>query len=276
MIETHTGNNGGIPLRGHLRATLRICRLMTHVVLGSVIMAVLIPWSRLQGRPTPPTAWWYRGAVQLYGVKVKRLPGPVPPVPSLVVCNHLSWLDIIVLASEVPSVFVSKDGIRNWPLIGWYARQFGTIFLERGKHQTQMVGEAMAQGLNKGVAVVIFPEATTSGYNRPRRFYARLFSGAINAGVPVVPAALAYPDVKRQRMNSAALFVDNEPFLNSVWRVLAQPSTDAELRFGRALPVQGRTRDELAEESHSAVCELLEDILPADDPAPATRSLRTQ
>lgn len=253
-----------IGVRGHMRASSRLARLMLHVLAGSLVMAFLIPISRLRGRPTPPTAWWYRDAVRLYGIRVDYPERPPVSTACLVVANHISWMDIIILGSSLPTVFVSKSSVRNWPLIGWYAKQFGTIFLERGKHQTQTVGEAIAEGLRKGVSVVVFPEGTTGSNTRPNRFYPRLFSGAVNAGAPVLPAALAYPDAEGSGINPEALFIDDEPFLNSVWRTLAQRRTDVVVRLGEPIPSSDSGRNALAARSHAAVCALLDEVIPDD------------
>lgn len=251
-----------ISVIGHLRAILRVLLIILHVISGSIVMAFLIPWSRFQGKPTPPTSWWYRGVALIYGIRIQRLPGPDPVAPSLIVSNHHSWLDILVLAAATPTVFVSKAGVRQMPLIGWYAKQFGTIFLERGQHQAQSVGQAIAEGLQKNVSVVVFPEATTSRYSRPKKFFARLFSAAITAEVPVVPAAITYPNKTKAYLSRHALFVDDEPFNSSLWRVLAHPHTDVIVGFGEPIDSKGQPRNNLAKASHESVCQLLEQMIP--------------
>jgi 1-acyl-sn-glycerol-3-phosphate acyltransferase len=91
-----------------------------------------------------------------------RVTGPIPS-SGLLVCNHLSYLDIIVLGATTPCVFVSKCEVRSWPVFGWFASLAGTLFVRRDQRSdlARMKGE-MRQALDTGSLVVLFPEGTTS------------------------------------------------------------------------------------------------------------------
>ena len=85
------------------------------------------------------------------------------PASGLLVCNHLSYLDVIVLASLTPAVFVSKREIKHWPVFGWFACRAGTIFVDREKrtHVGQLTHD-IETVLNQGVLVILFAEGTSS------------------------------------------------------------------------------------------------------------------
>lgn len=110
------------------------------------------------------TRWLHRVCVRLLRVfhVDLRVTGPVP-TSGLLVCNHLSYLDIVVLGATMPCVFVSKREVRSWPVFGWFASLAGTLFLRRDSrtaaaHTTREIGRV----LDTGALVVLFPEGTTS------------------------------------------------------------------------------------------------------------------
>src|SRR6185436_7426012 len=88
--------------------------------------------------------------------------GPCPR-DGLLVSNHLSYLDILVLATLTPAVFVSKSEVKNWPVFGWFARMAGTIFLQRTRRADVVrISEEITTVLRGGHLVVLFPEGTSS------------------------------------------------------------------------------------------------------------------
>ena len=91
-----------------------------------------------------------------------RVAGPVP-TRGLLVSNHLGYLDILVLASITPAVFVSKREIKSWPVVGWLAQMGGTLFVNRERRvQVGRVNDEIQAALNQGALVVLFPEGTSS------------------------------------------------------------------------------------------------------------------
>jgi 1-acyl-sn-glycerol-3-phosphate acyltransferase len=85
------------------------------------------------------------------------------PSRGLLVCNHLSYLDILVLSAITPCVFVSKCEVRHWPVFGWFASLAGTLFLRREKRwDVPRMTREMRRVLDTGALVVLFPEGTTS------------------------------------------------------------------------------------------------------------------
>ena len=109
-------------------------------------------------------AWLQRATrrhLKIFNFKAE-VSGPVP-ADGLIVSNHLSYLDILVLASVTPAVFVSKADVRRWPVFGWLAALGGTVFIERERHtHVGVVNREIADALADGVPVVVFPEGTSS------------------------------------------------------------------------------------------------------------------
>lgn len=86
-----------------------------------------------------------------------------PPSKGLLVCNHLSYLDIVLLASITPCVFVSKSEVRHWPVFGWFASLAGTVFVRRTVHSSlKHAVDGVREAIDSGALVVLFPEGTTT------------------------------------------------------------------------------------------------------------------
>src|SRR4051812_38142137 len=101
--------------------------------------------------------------------------------PVLIVSNHVSWVDIVVLAAIAPMVFVAKREVATWPLIGWAARVQKVVFVDRvRRRQTPESVKAISQRLADGHAVVLFAEGTSGDGNRVLPFRSALI-GAVEA-----------------------------------------------------------------------------------------------
>lgn len=115
------------------------------------------------------------------------------PVEGLIVSNHLSYLDILAYASTMPCVFVAKSDVRSWPVFGFLARCGGTIFIDRGNRAgAAEVVQQIAEALKAGVAVLIFPEGTSTDGSVVLRFHPSLLEPAVQCGAPVRAAAVGY------------------------------------------------------------------------------------
>lgn len=191
--------------------------------------------ARLRGPLSlPQRALWLQDASRLIlaslGIQ-RRLEGDVPP-SGLVVANHLSYLDIVLLSAAMPCFFVAKAEIRLWPYFGTAARLGGTLFIDRASRASaERVAAAMADRLSLRVPILLFPEGTSSDGNNLMRFHPRLFEPAVRAGVPITPAAVRYrlPHGAQER---DLCWYGDEAFLPHLWKVLHAPDFIAELRFG--------------------------------------------
>jgi 1-acyl-sn-glycerol-3-phosphate acyltransferase len=172
--------------------------------------------------------------------------GHITTTPTLFVANHISWLDIFALLATFPVIFVSKQEVANWPILGRLTRQVGTLFIQRGQFQAATAtANKMSQALLNHQNVLFFPEGTSTKGIGVKRFHARLFQAAIQAGVPVQPIALRYP--QGEGINPIVPYIGKDIFISHVWRVLGEKKFTVELWFCPAIPVGDKRRRELAD-----------------------------
>jgi 1-acyl-sn-glycerol-3-phosphate acyltransferase len=168
-----------------LTASLYLIWLAVHLIL-SYAPGPQARWRRATFR------FWGRRVCRALGVRLTVL-GEPPTAGALVVSNHLSYLDIPLLASLLPTVFVSKSEVAGWPLIGRGARAMGTIFLVRErKRELPEINRQIASALARGDGVVVFPEGTSTKGEAVLPFRPSLLAPAAEAGWPVRCAVLRY------------------------------------------------------------------------------------
>lgn len=126
--------------------------------------------------------------------------GVVPP-RGLIAANHISYLDVLVLASLRPCLFVAKSEVRKWPLIGTLCERAGVLFLDRtSMRAAAAANRAISDALRTGVTVVVFPEGTTSAGDTMLPLHAALFQSALDSSQPIIPAWITYREDERERI----------------------------------------------------------------------------
>ncbi len=176
----------------------------------------------------------------------------------MVVSNHISWLDIYVINSFTPCHFVAKAEIRQWPLIGWLSHRAGTIFIARGKRaDVRRIFTDMVARIHGGDRVGFFPEGTTSAQGKMLPFHANLFEAAIHAEVPIQPVAIRYLRQDGKSYESAAEFIGETTFGQSVLRILAVPHVKVQLLILPQLATLGAHRRELAAQAQNSIANAL-------------------
>jgi len=155
---------------------------------------------------------------------------------ALVVGNHVSWLDVLVLSAGTPMLQVAKSEIRDWPIISGIGRRTGTIFLDRFRLRgLPDVVDQVARALRQGHKVQGFPEATTRCGGAIGEFHRCLFQAAIDAAVAVAPVTLQYLDSEGRRTTAPA-FLGDETLIDSVRRVLALRGLQVRVHWLPAIP----------------------------------------
>jgi 1-acyl-sn-glycerol-3-phosphate acyltransferase len=199
-------------------------------------------------------ALWYSLLARILGLKVRRS-GELMATPGLMVSNHISWLDIMVLGSQYPFDFVAKQEVSTWPVVGFLARHSGTLFVRRGDtHSTRATAEDMAWRLRRGHYLVLFPEGTSSPGHEVLRFHPRLFQPALLVNAPVQAVALAY----RGEARNLAPFVDDDEFLPHLWKLLAIRAIEVDVVFCATVAPNRFDRNGLARHTHSQIVAALE------------------
>lgn len=178
----------------------------------------------------------------------------------LIVANHVSWLDIIVLNAIHPSRFIAKSEVRDWPIIGWLCRRSGTIFIERAmRRDAALINQRVSTLLKQGICVALFPEGTTTDGTQVGHFHSALIQPAIDAGIRLCPVALRYQNEKGEPSAAAAFIVD-ATLAQSIWNILRSPQLSALMMFNPALPTANKNRRVLARAAQAAISQKLENI----------------
>jgi 1-acyl-sn-glycerol-3-phosphate acyltransferase len=200
------------------RAALRLLHAALHLLHGMAVMALRFPTLDAAGRHAR-IGWWSAGLLRAMGLGL-AVRGTPRPGATLIVANHVSWLDIAAIHAAVPHArFVSKADVLRWPLLGWLIRGAGTLFIEREKKRDALrVVHAMAEALQRGETVAVFPEGTTGTGAEPLPFHANLLHAAITTATPVQPVVLRYADAA-DRFSAAVEFVGATTLVQSIWRV---------------------------------------------------------
>ena len=170
----------------------------------------------------------------IVGLRV-RSSGDLPGLATLVAPNHLSYLDVLVLATVYDSVFVSRADVRGWPGIGILSRLGGTIYVDRAKKRDAVrTGDDVGNALLSGLRVTVFLEGRAGDGSELLPFRSSLLAPACAAAVPCVAASLTY-DVSSTSGGTVArdvAWTDEKPFMAHVMNLLSLPSIDAHVRFG--------------------------------------------
>jgi lyso-ornithine lipid O-acyltransferase len=236
-----------------LRSTLRFISLLIHLLRGVLVLVFVIgpdPERRTE-RDWRAIHDWMARLCRILGIRISVEGVPVKG-PALFVSNHISWYDIPVLQSIIPTGFVGKAEIRHWPLIGWMAHRGNTLFIERGRRESFLhVLEDMKRRMKAGQNLLVFPEGTTSAGDSVMTFKTRFYEPAIEDRVPIQPLALHYSSPRRSCAELA--FINNESFLVHMLRLLGEPYIEAKVKFCEPVATPGRDRRELGEITQSEV-----------------------
>jgi lyso-ornithine lipid O-acyltransferase len=224
--------------------------------LAFVLLACIVRFwvMRLRGPRTPESRvlWLRRTCIQvLHCLRISlHVEGQIP-TRGLVVANHLSYFDIVVLVGAMSCSFVSKAEVGGWPFFGKVARSGGTIFLDRSSlASAEQVALAIADRLRLNVPVVFFPEGTSTDGSSVLRFHSRLFEPAITNGIPITAAALQYTFDDGTAEEELCWYGDASLGPHLV-KTLSGPGFSALLRFGEPEVFRDRrtaaqtTRDEI-------------------------------
>jgi 1-acyl-sn-glycerol-3-phosphate acyltransferase len=243
-------------MRQSLAAGWKLLRAIAHALGGWWTIRSEFPRLSPADRERRVQQWAGR-MLTLMGISLAVQGTPPAAGPLLLVCNHLSWLDILTIHAARHVRFVSKAGVRRWPLIGTLSTAAGTLYIERERRRDALrVVHHMTEALRSGDVVAVFPEGTTSDGRGVLPFHANLLQAAISAGAPVQPAAIAFVDAASGEPSSAPRYIDDDNLLSSLWHTLKAPPLRAVVRFGEPQSSVGRDRRAWARALHADVLAL--------------------
>jgi lyso-ornithine lipid O-acyltransferase len=178
--------------------------------------------------------------------------GAVPAGPAVLVANHVSYIDPLVIAQVAPSIPICKGEVAGWPLIGGAMTGLGVLFVRRDDVYSGAVTlRAAARVLDSGGCVLNFPEGTTTDGRTLLPFRRGIFGLAGHLGVPVIPVGVTY--------DSASLaWTGNESFIPHYWRTAARARSGARVGFGGPIVARGRPAELVAAEARASVQALVQ------------------
>ena len=247
---------------------LLLCGLVFGGFIGSSLLVNLmfccLSLAKRQHCAIVLTQFWARVLLRLLGLKI-RAPQPLqhfsllPAHGCLVVSNHQSYLDIVVLVAHLPVQFVAKLEVSHWPVIGLMAKLAGTIFIDRSssRQSVRCAGE-IAVSLQQGGQVLVFPEGTSTNGCQVLPFKPMLMNAALQARVPVLPLTLHYDSINEQPLTNekraCCCWYGEMDFVSHFWRVLALKQIGISLEVHPMLnPPHSTTAQELARLAHEKV-----------------------
>jgi lyso-ornithine lipid O-acyltransferase len=242
------------------RAVGRTVRLMGMFVRAGTELAMRRPATR-EARAD----WLHRfcaRALRGLGIEVRVM--GVFPDRGAVISNHLSYLDIVVFAALRACVFVSKEEIRRWPVVGWMTTMSGTVYVERGRGGSALrARKGLQAAVDAGLPVVFFPEGTTSNGSQLLKFHSGLLAQVLDSGSPVTAASVRYsfavdngPNVS---VGDDVCYWGDRNMLAHIFKFLGLRGVRVEVRFAEepiAFSSDGLHRKMAAVEARSAVAAL--------------------
>ena len=177
-----------------LTACWRLVRALVHALVGWA--TIKLRFARLSDdQCNLRVQVWAGQMLAVMGIALQVRGTPPVSGPVLLVSNHISWLDILVMHAARHCRFVSKSEVGQWPLLGTLATGSGTLYIERDKRRDAMrVVHHMAERLGVGDILAVFPEGTTSDGVHMLPFHANLIQAAVTADAPVQPVGLRFID----------------------------------------------------------------------------------
>ncbi len=206
---------------------------------------------------------WSQQTLTILGIEVRHETAITQieqsPAPLMLVANHVSWVDALIIQSIQPSVFVAKSEVKYWPIVGSIAKACGVVFVDRGSPSSarRMVDD-VSSALHHGYCVAGFPEGTSSEGSTVSLFHANLFEAAINHHIQVQPLAIRYTNPNTGALCLKAAFIGDIGFVQSMHQVITSSGIHAKVYAGELLSPQGHSRRTLAHLSHRSVSNQLE------------------
>jgi len=254
-------------MKAKLRLLFRLGLIVLLFIAGFVIAVGLFPVIAFSC--SAHHAKHYKDALKMHwlqwfgvilNLRVTRV-GELPESGALLVCNHISWLDIIVVGRYLPGYFVAKSDILSWPVIGFLARQAGTIFIRRGdKKHIHTTAERIVWLLKQRSNVVVFPEGTTTPGDDVLHFHASLFQPAVLTKAVIQPVALSYQG--HAQLN--APFVGDDEFVPHLLKMLSLDFIEVTLSFLPTVNSAEKSRVAVSHEARMMIRAAIVDDLPQE------------
>lgn len=240
-----------------IRATVRLIAVLFVTASLCACFLLVKPFIASKQRSLTWRNWifrrWAQTIVRLLNINV-RTNDLAPTEPFLLVSNHLSYIDIVVLASRVDCAFIAKREVAAWPALGRLASWFDTIFINRNRKKDVIeTMEQMHRVIDAGLGVVLFAEGTSTSGQLVSRFKSGILDLAARRRVPVHYASISYAtNAADNSADQSVCWWGDMTFPDHFFRLLQLSGFEATLTFGRE-PVVDADRHALAAKLWNAV-----------------------
>ena len=216
-----------------LRFAFRLSCIAVCLLYGMAEMFFLFPFYSKRRKLRAIQLWSLR-VLASCGMKLETF--GTPPVEGrgqLLICNHISWLDIMAVNGAFPGRFVAKDDVAKWPVVGYLATQAQTVYVTRNKGTKGNTAKInnVTEALQNGDTVALFPEGTSTEGREILPFKPSFFQTAYNANVPLIPVLCRYPNPDGSSPNPHMAYYGDISLWQSICMIIGQPSGKAELHF---------------------------------------------
>ncbi|MDA7841764.1 1-acyl-sn-glycerol-3-phosphate acyltransferase [Gammaproteobacteria bacterium] len=244
--------------------SFRFPLIIGHILVGLIIL-IFFPKTASKLKPIHHaiSLYWMKILVFLFGLKI-ILKGQISKESNAFVSNHISFLDIIVLNSLIPSNFIAKSEIKNWPVIGHLSSKTGTIFIKRGDtNDINHVVGVMKDYINKNKKIIFFPEGRIGNGVNIKKFHSKLFNCISGSNSIVQPIFIRYPlDYPNNiKSDDTVCWADKTQTLIKIsLRCLGRSSTNVMVHFEKPISTTNLDSYELAKKSANSVLESINRI----------------
>jgi 1-acyl-sn-glycerol-3-phosphate acyltransferase len=239
------------------RATVRLVALISLTV---VFCMAFLAVNTIIYSKSKALAWrnwnvrtWARTMIRLLNIRIDAN-NPRPGGPFLLVCNHLSYVDILVLASQLDCAFIAKSEVAKWPFVGRIGAWIDTIFINRNRKKD--VIETMNQMhrlIDSGLGVVLFAEGTSTSGQHVAKFKSATLELAARHYVPVHYASIGYAtNLEETSADQSVCWWGDMTFADHFFRLLQLSEIQATVTFGPE-PIMDQSRHMLAQKLWQAV-----------------------
>lgn len=210
-----------------IRSSIRIPSflIMTMIyVLGLFFLRIFAGADRMKSHKL--LLHYIQNVYRLMGIRV-FVEGELPNEPTLLMGNHRSYVDTVMIPSKIPMTYVARSESRSWPIIGWGASLLGTIWVDRkSKSSRKRTREAVKERLESGFGIIIFPEGTTHRGPDLLEYRPSMFYICAEHGFPITPIAIEYKDPN-------IAWVGKTMFIPHAWKHFGARTIDVKVSYGK-------------------------------------------
>ena len=244
--------------RHPLRVIIRLGRLVVAIFISLLDYLFRCAFRSPEVRRAARAAWLHRSTgrtLRFFQFEI-QVTGLIPS-RGLLISNHLSYLDILLLSSITPAVFVSKHDVKFWPVFGQFAVLAGTVFVDRRRRfQVGQINDEITAALKQGALVVLFPEGTSTNGQTLLPFKSSLLEPATNPAWPLAVGWIHY-EIDDGDASNEVCYWGNHTFFPHMLNLLSKRRVRATVRFGR-FPERNGDRKELARRLREEILALKE------------------